>query len=373
MKGIELVRGLAALMVVVHHLWSLSSLPRFAGYWVIEGFGSYGVNVFFVLSAFLLSPACWRIKRVGDLRVFWVRRVARIMPAYLCNIVILFLFFIPVGVLFTSTSGRQLLSNLTFTHYLRPHTSSSLGVNGVLWTLSIEMMLYLLLPFIGIAFVRFPLLVAAVMTGIGVLWRAWIGISGDGIRRVYFGDMGVPESLQSLFIARQFVGYLPLFAMGMVLRWMYDRDTWGLRRWRPAFNLWTAIVLLVPGGLFLRFVERSSQYNHWVWFSLFDLAVALLAVPAIFLAAGGSVPVSVCNRFGMWLGSRSYGIYLWHFPLILVAYERGTGMATPVLSNVWLRIAFVVILTALLAEVSFRSIEMPAQRWAKRFEGTSTR
>lgn len=365
MPGIEIIRGIAALVVVAHHMWSLSTLPRFRWYWMVEGFGSFGVNIFFVLSAFLLSPPSWALRTRSDLASFWGRRAARIMPAYFVNVFLLFLFFVPVGVLFSTVGLKQVLANLTFTHQLFPSTIGSLGTNGVLWTLSVEFFLYLSLPFIGWLFSRAPFATFTAMMAAGTGWRLLIGLNGDGLRNFYFGDSGVGIELQSLLVARQFVGYLPLFAIGMGARWVYENK----RSWFEAreftINLPIALGLLFPGMLFLVFVERAAFYTHWVWFSTFDTIVSVLIVPALLVAAAGTLAPSRVNRLAEWAGQRSYGLYLWHFPVILVAYERGIAYAPPVLSYWWARIAFILVITAILADVSYRAIEMPAQRWAK--------
>lgn len=365
MPGIEVVRGLAALVVVAHHMWSLSTMPRFRWYWVVEGFGSFGVNIFFVLSAFLLSPPSWSIHTRSDLAVFWGRRAARIMPAYLVTVFVLFIFFVPPDILLSTVGAKQVAANLTFTHQLFPSTIGSLGTNGVLWTLSIEFFLYLCLPLFGWLFNRAPFVTFTAMMTLGTGWRLLIGLNGDGLRSFYFGDIPVPVELQSLFVARQFIGYLPLFAIGMGTRWIYEHK----RSWFDArnftINLPIALGLLVPGMLFLVFVERAAFHTHWVWFSTFDTIIGILIIPALLVAAAGTLAPSRLNRLAEWAGQRSYGLYLWHFPVILVAYERGIAYAPPVLSHWWLRITFVFAITAILADVSYRAIEMPAQRWAK--------
>ena len=57
--GIEALRGIAALTVVADHAWSLSNQPHFPGYWIVEGFGTFGVDLFFLLSGFLLANTFW--------------------------------------------------------------------------------------------------------------------------------------------------------------------------------------------------------------------------------------------------------------------------------------------------------------------------
>lgn len=365
MPGIEVVRGIAALVVVAHHMWSLSTMPRFRWYWIVEGFGSFGVNIFFVLSAFLLSPPSWSIHTRSDLASFWGRRAARIMPAYFANVFVLFLFFVPVGVLFSTVGLKQVAANLTFTHQIFPSTIGSLGTNGVLWTLSVEFFLYLCLPLIGWLFNRAPFVTFVGMMALGTGWRLLIGLNGDGLRSFYFGDIPVQVELQSLFVARQFVGFLPLFAVGMAARWLYERNRSWFDHRDFTINLPVALGLLVPGVLFLVFVERAAFHTHWVWFSTFDTIIGVLIIPALLVAAAGTLAPSRLNKLAEWAGQRSYGLYLWHFPVILVAYERGIAYAPPVLSHWWLRILFVLAITAILADVSYRTIEMPAQRWAK--------
>jgi peptidoglycan/LPS O-acetylase OafA/YrhL len=171
LPGIEALRGLAAAVVVFHHLWSLSDQPRFRFYWLVEGAGSFGVNLFFLLSGFLLADYFWKSRGSWSLRTFYIRRVCRIFPAYLVNVGVLFLFFAPHDALFSGPGIRQALANLSFTHYLFPGTSSSLNVNGALWTLTIEIGLYLVMPILALAFLRRPLLAFLGFSALGVAWR----------------------------------------------------------------------------------------------------------------------------------------------------------------------------------------------------------
>lgn len=114
LPGIEALRGVAALTVVAHHSWSLSTMPRFHGFWVIEGFGDWGVNLFFMLSGYLLADTFWRSKP-ADLRVYGLRRFFRIAPAYYTNLVVLYLFFAGSQVIFSEQGKKQILASFTFT------------------------------------------------------------------------------------------------------------------------------------------------------------------------------------------------------------------------------------------------------------------
>jgi peptidoglycan/LPS O-acetylase OafA/YrhL len=365
-----MLRGIAAFAVLVHHCWSLSHQPRFTGYWVIEGFGAYGVNLFFLLSGFLLADYFWKPAAERPLSVFYVRRFFRIVPAYYVNLILLMLFFAPAGSLWTRQGLEQLLSNLTFAHYLRPETSSSFGVNGALWTLTIEMVLYVAMPAMALLFAKAPRVAFVALMAIGVGWRLWIGLAGDGLTTFYFGeDRIINEAVARLFIAQQFVGYVTIFGLGIGLKWLLASGRLeGLMSRLPRPTIPVLLGLLVPPALFLVYVERSSFYTHWIWFSSFHYVMAALFLPALLVAA---VPLhkgitSPFDRIGVWVGERSYGLYLWHFPIVLALYGRGPLVNAPDTSMIGLKLAVIVALSLLFAHISYVCVERPAQDAARR-------
>ena len=91
-------------------------------YWVVEGFGLWGVMLFFMLSGYLLADTFWR-SEPADLRVYAIRRFFRIAPAYYVSLALLFLFFAGHRLVFSEQGAKQLLANATFTHYLFPDYS----------------------------------------------------------------------------------------------------------------------------------------------------------------------------------------------------------------------------------------------------------
>jgi peptidoglycan/LPS O-acetylase OafA/YrhL len=371
LPGIEALRGVAALVVVFHHCWSLTSMPRFAGYWLIEGFGLYGVTLFFLLSGYLLCQYFWQPTASRPLAAYWKRRVFRIVPALYVNLVILFLFFAPHEVLFRRSSIRQLFANLTMTQYLFPETASNLNVNGVLWTLTIELCLYATMPVLALAVARSPKLAIATMITIGSGWRALVALRGDGIVRAYFHKSVDPsfEPIARLFAAQQFWGFLGVFGLGIGLRWFQHVGSpainWVHRR--VGLSLPVLLASLIPSALFLRFIERASNYRHWIWFSLHDVVLAAMLVPALVLAGCQVRRVSVLMRGAEWLGQRSYGLYLWHFPIVLSVFGRG-ALVNPPTTTYWLaKVLLIVALSVIAGHVSFVCIERPAQRVGKSF------
>ena len=120
-----------------------------------------------------------------------MRRVFRIAPAYYANIAILFLFFAAHTRVFSAQGVKQVAANLTFTQYLFPGTASSLNVNGALWTLTIEMMLYLFMPLMAWAMYNPKPYAAFVgMVGIGLAYLTYVAFSGAWLRDLFFGSSG---------------------------------------------------------------------------------------------------------------------------------------------------------------------------------------
>jgi peptidoglycan/LPS O-acetylase OafA/YrhL len=373
LPGIEALRGVAAITVVFHHSWSLSHQwskapdDRIPLYWVIEGFGLWGVMLFFMLSGYLLADTFWR-SEPADLRVYAIRRFFRIAPAYYVNLAILFLFFAAHRLVFSEQGAKQILANATFTHYLFPDTASSLNVNGALWTLTIEMLLYAFLPIMALA-VRFqPWLATLVMIAIGLGWKAWVAYGGDGLRAFYFPP-GADDANSSLFISRQFFGAVAIFALGIMARWLVVHGKLdGLYRRLPVrLGVSSFLVLTIPSILMLRWVEPASQYTNPLLFTVYDFSVMLVLVPALLLAARPTqFSESPLRRVTTWLGERSYSIYLWHFPLILAIYERGPLKREAADGGYWWRLPAIFILTLVFASVSYHLVERPGMEYGRR-------
>lgn len=368
LPGIEALRGVAALTVVAHHSWSLSNEPRFHGSWVVEGLGDWGVNLFFMLSGYLLADTFWREKR-ADLRVYGLRRFFRIAPAYYANLAILFLFFAGSQNLFSEQGKKQILASFTFTQYLFPGTSSSLNVNGALWTLTIEMMLYAFLPIMALAVRRAPVPALLTLVAIGVGWRFWIAVDGDALRHFWFGNMKVDVGIQSLFIARQFIGSLPIFAIGIGARWAVTHGYLdGLYRRLPArLGVGSILLLCIPSLLMLHWVEPASSFHNVFLFSAFYPFVMIALLPCLLLAARPRpMTPSPFTRVATWLGERSYSIYLWHFPIVLAVYERGAQQFPPAAGGYWWRLPAILVITLVFASVSYSRIELPGMELGRR-------
>jgi len=369
MPGVEALRGLAAVAVVVFHMWALTTLPRFPGSDFVIGLGVWAVDLFFLLSGFLLVQAFWELPRTQTLRQYYVRRIFRIAPAYYVCLALLFLGFANRGALFSSVGLKQVAANATFTQWFSPTTAASLNVSGVFWTLSIEMTLYAVLPLLAWAVARRPLVNGGLLFGAGLAYRAYVAIDPGWLQAKVFA--AVPhqhEDLMRLFLLRQFVGVLPLFVVGMLLRWwLHFRP--GARRAAPVpgISVLLLVLLAVPSLAVLFPGLKAVDFHNTVLFASFDVAIVVLLVPAL-AYAGRTVSGRLSAPLAalVWLGKRSYGIYLWHFPAILVAFDRGPFERPPAMNNVGLRLAAAAAASVVLGAVSYRWVERPARRAGRR-------
>jgi peptidoglycan/LPS O-acetylase OafA/YrhL len=368
MGGIEVLRGVAAASVVAEHTWALTTMPRFWGYHILEGFGEWGVALFFLISGYILCDYFWKPRAQRSVRTFWLRRVFRIAPAYYVNVGLLFLFFAPYRLVFSAAGLKQIASNLTFTDWMFPNTSSSLNVNGALWTLTIEMTLYLVLPIMAPPMRNRPWLTFAVVFGIGMAFRSYVAYSGGALINRYFEHGGPPAGIEHLFVVRQFVGALPLFAIGMLARRLQVRgQERSGNRGSSSTSLVVLVLLLAPSVVLLEWVEQGLDFTHHLLFIVYEPLLVLVMVPAV-VYAGRVGPRSRAwpHRVALWLGERSYSLYLWHFPIILAVFGRGAYLTPAHMTHVWLRVATVAVCSVVAAAVSYSAIEKPARLYGRR-------
>jgi peptidoglycan/LPS O-acetylase OafA/YrhL len=367
LAGIEALRAIAASAVVVHHCYTLADRPPVPLQPYLEGLGGWGVDIFFLLSAFLLSEYFWRPRARWSLRAFYLRRFLRIAPACYVCVAVLFALMAERSLVTGPGGLRQVIANLTFTHWLSPATASSFNVDGALWTLSIEMLLYLSIPVMALLMHWRPVPTLALLLAVGIGYRLYVARSADPLSTWVFGGISSDPN-ERLYLGRQFLGFLPLFAVGMFTRWLLvhrrlpPRITGAVGR----LSMLRAVLLLLPSLAVMHFVYAASSYTHWLWFSVYDMAVGVLAAGAlVYLSRPVLDRLSPVMHGAVWLGKRSYGLYLWHFPVVLTVYQRGPLLHPPHLSYVPLRIAVIWVVAVGLAALSYRFVERPAMDLAR--------
>ncbi len=372
--GLDGLRAIAVALVVAYHL--------FPAWWLPQGF--IGVDVFFVISGFLItslllreaesSAAEGRGRRIS-LVDFWRRRARRLLPALVTLIVVCGLWAWSVGGDVLVGFGRQVLGALTFTfNWMSISAGSGYFDSGTpelfrnLWSLAVEEQFYVLWPLL------FPLLllipsrvvragVAAVAAAGSALWMALLvsgavagsavpgsdvaGGAAADVTRAYFGTDSHGFGI--------LLGVALAFVTGGVLR---EPTGWMVR---PNVRRGVAAVgVLAVAGIVA--VAAMPATPGTATFPGALLAACLLTVAAI---TAGAWPGSGLGRMLdvaplRWVGVRSYGIYLWHWP-VLVLLMAGTAIAPgaepPLAVGLW---ALAITLVAAMA--SYRFIETPVRR-----------
>ena len=355
------LRGIAALWVLLYHLWAMAGGPalripgaEFLRISAVLSTGWAGVDMFFCLSAFLLvlPYAQWRYAGSAkpDTRRYLLRRVLRIYPAYLFQLGILLLLAGLFGIGRT-LNATELWSHLFLWFYMGWQPVAPLL--GVWFTLPIEFSFYLILPLLApmIDRRRWPwLLLTAV--GLTVAFRV--------LMHAAYAD--APVSTQVVAIER-LPGRLDQFVIGMLAGAALIAAR--LRGWqpkRPGWWLLAGIAGVVAVDAALLQVADEYWAGHpllFVWHALFSICL----VPVLLACAWGadSARILFANRPIRYLGDISFGVYLWHMPIVLAILPmlpENFDSAT----KFWLLLVSVLPLTLLVAGLSYRFVELPFLR-----------
>ena len=348
-EGLDGLRALAIVAVLVYHL-NASWLPG----------GFLGVDVFFVVSGFLITTLLVREhESTGRVRLsqFWVRRARRLLPALVLCVVTSVLIARAVSQDLLVDIGREILGALTFstnwveitagTSYF-DQTAPQLFMN--FWSLAVEEQFYLVWPLLTLALLAVSSRVrvgAAVAVGLGssLLMAALFSPGSDGTRVYYGTDTHVMGLMAGAALA--FAWASPRLAPRVA------PSRWG--RFGPYAVPLALLVLLAEMAL----LDEQSTWTFRGGILLASLATAVLVMGVVERRPGGPRPVARVMRHPAlgWVGARSYSIYLWHWPVILlVALDNPSapGTVSHLLTRLWC-----VLVTVALADLTFRFVETP--------------
>jgi peptidoglycan/LPS O-acetylase OafA/YrhL len=363
--GLDGIRAIAAGLVLVFHYWALTGRrPLPEPFRMIAMNGGLGVDIFFVISGFILflpwARAAWTGARV-EVRRFLRNRFLRIVPAYWFNTAVLVLVTFP-ALLFSADGLRSLLLYGSFlAGFAPPSQVAHLMLNPVAWTLCIEVAFYLVLPFVGRLFVRDRWMIALpVVLAVTIAFKA-----------LMIARYGHLENTVVLSVAtRNIVAMFGEFAVGMVVAaiWAKLEFRCVLRLPRGVGMACTVAGLAgIVATLYVNqyrigregFLRGTGDLGWWPMLTLFQI----LAVFAGLVLFGVCYQPNVLTRLLSlrpiaYLGTISYGIYLWHYPVGQWLAE-GVGVE---MSSRRMLLALLVAGTAVtvgVATFSYRFVEQP--------------
>lgn len=363
--GIDGLRGIAALLVIVFHCFVQAGFTRLDGGWLRDfiGAGYFGVDLFFVLSGFVLFvPMVRRGGDPGPARNYVFRRAGRIVPAYAAALAVAYFLTSWVTIAKEPIDVSLLggLSHLVFlqTPVLGLSPELGFGAVGQAWTLSHEAIFYVALFLVAPVFARRPVGAFLVALAGTLLWRAGIVTLTE------------PGSTLHANLSIQVPSYALHFALGMLVAVIHVRQPPAARlsfgRIAPLLGLLAtaaAVTLMVRQG-HRGFTGASSVGDHHLRNIALSFAFAVLLLSIVNGPARVRRALEV--RPLVWLGEISYGAYLYHLFLIGIALRLlGTTPDGSLASFVSL-LGWTLVATCLVARVSYVAFEQPIRAWCRR-------
>ena len=349
------VRAVAVALVLAGH----GGIPGVSG-------GFLGVDVFFVLSGFLITSLLLDEQgRTGRIALagFWIRRARRLLPA----LIVMVLAVVAARAVFPPEATATLrdnavaaffwVANWAFVAQRTDYFSQGTPPSPLqhTWSLGVEEQYYLLWPLLLIAVVavvgaraRWAVFALATAGAVGSAAAAILMASDPGVNRVYFGtDTRAQALLVGAAAAALLVRDWSVLTVGGTL----------IRtRWRR----WVAGGLSVLGLAMLAALARFATGSAGDFRAGLLLAVAVaavLVVAPVALDQGGFVARALAWRPLVWLGAISYGVYLWHWPIFLALNGERTGWSG------WRLFALRCAATVAVAAASWWLLEQPIRRW----------
>jgi peptidoglycan/LPS O-acetylase OafA/YrhL len=332
------LRALAALSVLIFHVWLYRPGPppgprdALSDKLLFET--SRGLILFFVLSGYLLYRSFLRGRvEVGE---YALRRCARIVPAYYaCVLGCLALYAVAGPLSAVPPLGELPLFAVFGQNYSR---ATVMQLDPVTWTLGVEVAFYVVLPVIAFV-LRGRLALLASLVGVTLAWN----LATDG----------------SFLATKALPAWIGCFAVGMAVALWVERGGLGqLGRRGRAAALVAGVGLVVLNGYW----HETAAPHDFVRAVLGNLpAAAGFALVLAAVVAGGGAAAALGSRPLAAIGVVSYGVYLWHVPLLLAGRSLGLLPAAFVP-----RLLVAAPVALALGWLSWRAIERPSIEWAAR-------
>jgi len=350
MPSVDGLRALAVLAVFFFHVGVA---------WMPGGF--LGVDVFFVISGYLITALLVsEFARRGfiDVTAFWLRRARRLLPAVavLIGVVMLVALFVTPGDV-ASLRGDAIFSLIYVNNWQQILTDQSyVEVFGRpslfrhLWSLSVEEQFYLL----------WPLICAAGLTQLGrrgLLAVVVAGIVGSTALMGALHDPSVADGARAFFGTDTRAAAL-LVGVALALVWHPSELRW--RESRRAGRVLDGMAL-VAFVLLVHELLTAHDFDPALYDSGGFLRVSIWTaiLVAAFAHPASRVGWPLARPALLWLGVRSYGFYLWHWPVIALTRP---GVDVPLEGAPLITLQLVV--TLVLADISYRFVEQPFRRRA---------
>jgi peptidoglycan/LPS O-acetylase OafA/YrhL len=345
------------------------------------------IDVLFVISGFVVFlPTVARRGDFGRVGAYAIRRAARIVPGYwlILAIVLGLLLAVPHHPPISFPRLGSIAAHFLFVHTpvaaVHP-LPIGFGVDGAVWTLSVEATFYFVLPFVAAWYFRRPLVGLAVAALLTAAWHEALIHYQDLTSAAGFHPSVQVALRHALGGMSQFPYFIFSFAAGMTGAWAYVHlsrrdDAHRLARRMPAVQIAALAVLAVTGWQIGRHTIPSivaaefGRRSPWVAIGYSGALATLMVATAL---GPRVLQAPFANPLARWLGDIGYGVFVVH--LVVVVYvvqplarhwpavfrSDGSLRAFAVIA------AVVVPLSLVYGYLSARFVELPIRRWAHRF------
>ncbi len=346
MPGLDGVRAVAVIAIIIYHL-----NPQ----WLSGGF--LGVDTFFVISGYLItSLLLTEYHNTGkiELMSFWLRRVKRLIPAVLflvMGVIVLSLIFMPTEIQKVRADSIAAIFYVSNWWYIMQNVDyfEQFAVQPLkhLWSLAIEEQFYLVFPIVLLSLLSFIRrlksirIIFLILLVISMIAMMVLYVPNENVARVYFGtDTRIQTLLMGVLLALVWPPFQLKAKVNRQMRTMIDT---------------AGVVGLAILFICFKFVSETNSILYYGGFFL--ISTVTLLVIASSVHPSGYFAKFLGNKVFTFIGSRSYSLYLWHYPIIVLIYHQFVQGQIPPLVYV-----VEILLMVLMAEFSYKFIEQPFRK-----------
>lgn len=386
------LRGFACLMVVIIHCAPPRNALIYQNYdftWILFSHGAVAVWIFFCLSGYLMGKAFFTERYSSDVTGvinFWRNRAIRILPLYYFAVLILSIFVYP-DVLKLENWGYLLrVFTFTFNPYI---ASQSVAFNDVFWSLSTEVQFYIIIPFIynlskSLVFNQKYVISTAILIILIVFFSktlSWLSFSHQINHQIEYAfkywytpifnnidilcgflvnalikyQKPISHNIESRFHHKVFWNKKYLSIILMILLYLftahhlYHQELWGLTNRPGGWRTITTVFIFQPLTAVITsfFIFAFESDNYYISSKNEKLSFASVL----------KNPLRVLELFG----NLSYGVYIWHMPILGKIYSIFTSNIP--LEAFYHRLVATLFLSVILATVTYYLVELPAKKW----------
>lgn len=351
------LRGIAILLVISFHYIN-NQLVNNHGHisniiTKLTSFGWVGVDLFFVLSGFLIGNILIVNKRSPKyFTTFYVRRIVRIIPNYfllLCIFGLLWMLSMFSGNYFFADHGSipfwtyfLMVHNFFMAHY------NSLGNRAlsITWSIGIEEQFYLIFPFL-VYFIRnkwVPFLLIFLIIGanlVRAMFNTWVP-----------QYVLLPSRMDGL-------------SLGFIVAYAYSHNYLSGYKSSLMIILWCSLLFLLSGCLFLYWKYDDLGIMKYTFFGLIFAILLIFAL----VYTNSWYAFILRNRILMWIGTISYSLYLFHYFILGLAYQLIGKTGIGIYTNTDIFVTLLAFFAAIAFSWSvYKLLEQPMVKFGKRWK-----